>query len=379
VRDTISHIQICTMLTKTLYKKSTALFVVVALTLGSLLSFHAANAAALANVSDTLSTVQSSTAADHTLVFRTPTGAADTTDTITITFPAGFTMNAFDFADVDLAWSAGSQANCTAPTYSNNATLAATPSAGTWGAALSGQVLTLTAPSSAFATTIAANACVQVEIGFNATTGGTGNTRITNHATPASYEITFAGLFGDTGSATVNIITDDTVDIAATVAQSLTFSISDTAIGFGNLNSASARYATGDATGSGSEVGAHDLIVGTNASNGYSLTATGTTLTCSGCGGATITSIGAANTSSSAGTEQFGMRFTAAGGTGTVSAPYAAAGFAFDTAAFPDQVGAATGASANTTFSARYLANIAANTEAGSYSATLTYVATANF
>lgn len=338
---------------------------------------HTAIAAALLNVSDTLSTVTTSAAANHTLVFRTPTGAADTTDTITITFPAGFTMNAFDFADVDLAWSAGSQANCTAPTYTNNATLAATPASGTWGAALSGQVLTLTAPSSAFATTIATNACVQIEIGLHATTGATGNTQITNHATPGSYQITTAGLFGDTGETTINIISDDSVDIAATVAQSLTFSISDTAIGFGALNSASARYATGDATGAGAETGAHDLVVGTNATNGYSLTATGTTLTAGG--GATVSAIGAANTASSAGTEQFGMRFTAAGGTGTVSAPYAAAGFAFDTAAFPDQIATATGASSNTTYSARYLANIASNTDAGAYSATVTYVATANF
>jgi hypothetical protein len=367
------------MLTKTLYKKSTALFVAIALILGSLLSFNAANAAPLINVSDTLSTVQTSTAADHTIVFRTPTGAADTTDTITITFPAGFTMNSIAFDDVDLEWSAGGQSNCTAPSYSNSATIAATPASGTWGAALSGQVLTLTAPSAAFATTIAANACVRIELGFNATTGSTGNTRITNPASANSYLISIAGLFSDTGEATVNIIGDDSVDIAATVAQSLTFSISDTAIGFGNLNSAAARFATGDATGSGTEVGAHDLVVGTNASNGYTLTATGTTLTCSGCGGATVTAIGGTAAASSVGTEQFGMRFTASGGTGTVSAPYASANFAFDSAAFPDQVASAAGASANTTYSARYLANIAANTEAGAYSATLTYVATANF
>jgi hypothetical protein len=367
------------MLSLIAFKRHTAVLLVAALSLGSLAAYQVANAAALANVSDTLSTVTTSTAANHTIVFRTPTGAADTTDTITITLPAGFTTNSFDFADVDLAWSAGSQANCTAPTYSNDATLAASAAAGTWGAALSGQVLTLTAPSSAFSTTIAANACVQIEIGTHATTGATGDTQITNPASANSYEIAIAGTFGDTGSATVNIITDDSVDIAATVAQSLTFSISDTAIGFGTLNAAAARYATGDATGSGSETEAHNLIVGTNAANGYSLTAAGTTLTCSGCGGATVTAIGASNTSSSAGTEQFGMRFSASGGTGSVSAPYAAAGFAFDTAAFPDQVASATGASSNTTFSARYLANIAANTEAGSYSATVTYVATANF
>ena len=67
---------------------------------------------------------------------------------------------------------------------------------------------------------------------------------------------------------------------------------------------------------------------------------------------------------------------TASGGSGTVSAPYDGAGFA---AAFPDEVASATGASADTTYSVRYVANIAGNTEAGSYTSTLTYIATGNF
>jgi hypothetical protein len=106
------------------------------------------------------------------------------------------------------------------------------------------------------------------------------------------------------------------------------------------------------------------------------MTLNGATLT---SGANTITAIGSANTTSAAGTEQFGLRMTATGGSGTVSAPYAAAGFAFDTAAFPDQVASATGASANTTYSVRYVANITGSTEAGAYTATLTYVAVANF
>jgi hypothetical protein len=360
---------------------SIALVTIVALLLSYFtISVNQAMAAALANISDTLSSQTISTAANHTLVFRTPTGAGDSSDTITITLPAGFTTNTFDFADVDLAHSAGGQSNCTAPTYTNEETLAAAAGAAAWGATLAGQVLTLSAPTDGIgAAAIAANACVQVQIGTHATAGATGNTQITNPGSAASYEIAFAGAFGDTGSTTVNIITDDTVDIAATVAQSLTFSISDTSIGFGTLNAAAARYATGDTLGSGSETEAHNLIVGTNAANGYTMTASGTTLTCSSCGSATITSIGAANTASSAGTEQFGLRMNASGGTGAVAAPYAAAGFAFDSAAFPDQVASASGATSNTTYSVRYLANIAANTEAGAYTATVTYVATANF
>jgi hypothetical protein len=70
---------------------------------------------------------------------------------------------------------------------------------------------------------------------------------------------------------------------------------------------------------------------------------------------------------------------SASGGSGAVVAPYSASGFALNTAGMPDQVATSTSASANTTYSARYLANITSNTEAGSYSATLTYVATANF
>ena len=55
-------------------------------------------------------------------------------------------------------------------------------------------------------------------------------------------------------------------------------------------------------------------------------------------------------------------------------------GFAFDTAAFPDEIAAdANGDDVTTTYSARYLGNITSTTEAGSYSATLTYVITAAF
>ncbi|MFM2424084.1 MAG: hypothetical protein RLZZ70_473 [Candidatus Parcubacteria bacterium] len=361
-------------------KQITAAILVTAVAFSSyIVSSNVVSAAALANISNTMTSQTISTASNHTIVFRTPTGAADTTDTITLTFPAGFNMNAIAFDDVDLAFSAGAQSNCTAPSYVNDETLAATPAADTWGAALSGQVLTLTAPSSAFTTTIAANACVQVQIGTNATLGSTGNTQIINPGSANSYAIAIGGLFSDNGSTTVNIITDDTVDIAAEVAQSLTFSISDVSIGFGTLNSAAARFATGDTLGSAAEVEAHNIIVGTNAANGYSMTATGTTLINASNPSATITAIGATAAASSVGTEQFGLRMIATGGSGAAAAPYNTANFAYDSAAFPDQVASASGSTANTTYSLRYLANIAANTDAGTYNAAITYVATANF
>ncbi len=171
-----------------------------------------------------------------------------------------------------------------------------------------------------------------------------------------------------------------TTKICATASggsQSLTFSISDNSIGFGTLSASAARYATGDTAGSATEVEAHTITASTNASNGYSITINGNTLTANT---QTITAIGSSNTSPSIGTEQFGLRATASGGNGSVVTPYAASGFAFDTAAFPDQIAFdPDGDNVSTTYSVRYLGNISANTEAESYGATLTYVITAGF
>jgi trimeric autotransporter adhesin len=336
-----------------------------------------AYAASLLNKSDVLSSQKVSTASNHTIVFRTPTGANQSSDTIVVTLPSGFTTNSFDFADVDLAHSAGSQSNCTAPTYSNEETLAASASATAWGAALSGQALTLTAPTDGVgAAAIATDACVQIQIGTHATAGSTGDTQITNHSTAASYTIAITGAFGDSGDIVINILNDDQVSVSATVDESLTFTISDNSIGFGTLSASDDFFASGDTNGSATEAEAHTLVVGTNAANGYTMTINGTTLT---SGSNTITAIGSSNTASSTGTEQFGLRMTASGGSGSVTAPYAASGFAFDTTAFPDQIASTSGASANTTYSARYLANIGSQTEAGAYTATLTYVSAANF
>lgn len=339
-------------------------------------------AAALTSKKDTMSRLILSSPSDvksnHAIEFTTPTGVAST-QTIVVTFPSDFDGSndgdgALDFNDVDLSEDTTPDSTCdgTAETL-----VASAPSASQWSAVFSGtENRTLTFTSGGASAIIAAASQVCILIGENAT-GGSGNSQYINPTTTGSKTITLSvGSGADTGDIVVNILTDDQVAVTATVDESLTFSISDPSIGFGTLTSADDFFATGDTNGSATETEAHTIIVGTNATNGYTLTVNGATLT---AGTPTITAIGATNTASSAGTEQFGLRATASGGSGTVSAPYAAAGFAFDTAAFPDEIAAATGASANTTYSLRYLGNISSNTEAGSYSATLTYVASANF
>jgi hypothetical protein len=215
------------------------------------------------------------------------------------------------------------------------------------------------------------NACISVPSG--------GSVSIGYQATNCTGFDTTLGSMSAVTNAHVGDGTAYTTKICATaaeaVAQTLTFSISDTIIGFGTLSASAARFATGDEAGSATEVEAHNLSASTNAVNGYIITVDGNTLT---SGGNTINAIGCTNTASSPGTEQFGLRMTATG-TGVVQAPYAATGFAFCTTSFPDDVASGVGDGTTTTYSVRYIANIATLTEAGNYTATLTYVATATF
>lgn len=321
-------------------------------------------AASITSASDTMSAARINATSSHSISFVTPSGAAQAYDTIIVTFPSDF-----DFT--------GKLINSLSLTHGvttgleNTETLAAASSTTAWGAVFSGtenRVLTLTPPTDG---TGAASLAPGNKVFINYTAASS-----TNPSSPGSYAIAISGAFGDSGDITVNILSNDQVSITATVPQSLTFSISDNSISFGSLSSVASRYASGTAAGQTTEVEAHNLIVGTNASNGYTMTVNGSTLT---SGGNTITAIGNTNTAPSVGSEQFGLRMNAAGGNGAVVVPYAASGFALNTAGMPDQVATSTTASANTTYSARYLANITASTEAGSYSTTLTYVATANF
>jgi hypothetical protein len=163
---------------------------------------------------------------------------------------------------------------------------------------------------------------------------------------------------------------------ASVIPLSISFSISDNLVGFGTLSSLTSRYATGDGLGSNTEVEAHTISANTNASGGYSIYLSGSTLT---SGSYTINSIGGINSSPTPGTEQFGLRASVTSGTGNVSSPYSASGFAFDQASFPDEIASGTGDDQVTVYSLRYLGNINQNTEAGNYQASLNYIMTGTF
>lgn len=337
---------------------------ITSLVLASFMTINTAQAASLTSLSDNMDRLADTTAANHTIQFVTPSGV-QAGETITLTFEDFTGESAIVHTDVDLA----TAATCSGFT---DKTLAATPSGASWGVAASGDTITITSGTD----TITATHCVQIQIGTNATNQATGVNQITNGDVADDNNIVIAGTFGDTGTINVDIIADDQVVITATVGPSISFSISDNTIGFGALDFSAATYANGAGTGSASEVEAHTLSASTNASSGYVMYVSGDTLE---SGVNSITAIGGANTSSAPGTEQFGVRYSATGGSGSVTAPYSASGFAYDGATAPDQIASAAGATSATTYSARYLANIDLNTEAGAYSTTLTYTATASF
>jgi len=362
--------------------KAFNLWLIAALVLASAPFAIKVQAAALTSKSDTMSRLSDSgggdVLSDHAIQFTTPTGVSSG-QTIVVTFPSDFDgsndpQGALDVNDVDLLEDTTPDTVCDGTAEDLVASGASTSQ---WNVVFSGtENRTLTFTSGGGTAVIAAASQVCIKIGENAT-GGTSNSQYINPTTTGSKTITLSvGSGADTGDILVNILDDDTVSATATVDESLTFTLSDNTIGFGTLSASDDYFATGDTNGSATETEAHTVVVGTNAANGYTLSITGTTLD---AGTPDITAIGSSNTASSVGTEQFGLRVDESGGSGTVSAPYADTGFAFDTAAFPDELATASGASANTTYSVRYIANIAANTEAGSYSATITFIASANF
>ena len=179
----------------------------------------------------------------------------------------------------------------------------------------------------------------------------------------------------------MSIISNSIVAVAAEVLSTISFTVSDNTIYYGNLRTNGVCFAQGTDPGyvtcpTTVETEAFNMTAGTNATSGYTISVQGATLTSNAN---TIDAL-AANTASSPGTEQFGLRATASGGSGTVSAPYAASGYAYTgTSSTPATIATATAPSATTTYPVRYMANISATTEAGSYTTNHTYIATGNF
>ena len=156
-------------------------------------------------------------------------------------------------------------------------------------------------------------------------------------------------------------------------ASTLTFSLGANSVNLGTLSSGAAS------------TGSHTLTVGTNAANGVVVTYSGSTLT---SGANTITAMSTA-AASSVGTEQFGINSKlnttpAVGAECSGTAPIAAAATGYSTVdnfkfVTGETIVSSSGSINDTTCTISYIANISAPTEAGTYTTTLTYIATGTF
>jgi hypothetical protein len=324
-------------------------------------------AASLTTISDTLSTVKASTAANHTIKFTTPTGVA-AGQTITVTFPAGFTTTGVVFGDMDLSWGAttGLETNDTAA----NA-LAGTPAGATWGAAFATQVLTITSGTSA----IPAGNVVVIEIGTNATYGGAGTNRVVN-PTANTYVVSLTAGPSDNGKYALSIITDDQIPVTAAVDPSLTLTVANTTLALSTLTSGAVATA-----------GPNLLTIASNSARGYSIT-----IRDAGDGtnpglwnSAASKRIASATAAVTAGVENYGGVCDVSGSpTGTCTYPTNASNTvsAFGVAAPTTFASLAAGSkptSGGDQYSLRVRAAIATTTDPGNYVDTLTVVGTMNF
>lgn len=243
--------------------QATAAIVAVAILLWSLglTSIRFAEAANVTSFSDTLSDSAPGVVSDHTIAFTTPTGVANG-ETVTVDFSDGpFVVGSVDYTDIDVATTSGEftlAANCAGSEMAS--------------AAFSGTTLTITM-CAGDGGLIAANGTTTIQIGLNAAGG---NAQLTNPAV-GSYEINLTAGSVDTGATRVAIVSS--VTVTASVDTLFTFTVNGVA-GGQTVNTADTTGGTTTATAipfglleaGTASTAAQDLVVTTNARNGFVVT-----------------------------------------------------------------------------------------------------------
>ncbi|MFA6042153.1 MAG: hypothetical protein WCV85_05800 [Patescibacteria group bacterium] len=350
-------------------KRGTTRTVVVLFTvlgvLGFFMPIQPVGAAALTGMKDTMSRLEKSVAGTHAFSFTTATNLT-ATQTITIAFDTAADSFTLDGTIASTDFSAASGLTIVANIGAcAGATDEVYPS------------VDASAPGESYTLTV----CTGDTVPAGAIAFTIDNNEITNPSSAAVYKIDITTT-SDSGSFAVAILDDDTVNVTATVDPSVTFSISDVAIGFGVLDATQECWANGTppAACDTTPEAAHTFQLGTNATDGVALTYTGATLT---SGGDTISvATIAGDADGTPGSEQFAIGFddNAATFTFADTAAYdeSANNFKF-VAGTTTAILSIAGPTAAATIDAHYIANISAATEAGSYSTAITYIATGTF
>src|SRR3989344_2470865 len=216
------------------WNRTIAMIMIVAM-LASLISLSAiinkAQASQLTWVSDTLSNSNNSSAANHTISFFTKS-AITASSTIVIDFPDSFSSTgtpAFaptDATDYDIATSTDLTVFAFGSCTGSGLTSFEITSTST------GNVFTFTHCNGSDA--LAANTTTTIQIGTNATFGGSGDSQLINAGVTGSYVITLTGPSADSADMRVAILPN--VTVTASVATNLTFTVSGVASDQPNAN-----------------------------------------------------------------------------------------------------------------------------------------------
>lgn len=172
--------------------------------MAALVAVGVVGAASLNNMSDSMSRMRVGTNANHLIEFDTPSGAAEGT-TMTVTFDSSFDTSSITENDIDVeddGVDLTTAPDCTGVEQA--------------GVTIAGDVVTVEI-CVGDGGAIAGGSTVTMEIGTNATASGIGANQIENPAVAGTYEVAFGGTFGDTGSAYVAIVDNDSVVVTATV------------------------------------------------------------------------------------------------------------------------------------------------------------------
>ncbi len=225
------------------------------------------------------------------------------------------------------------------------------------------------------------------------------NTVTNPNTTNATFYVRVNTFTGNTfttpeDSGVVAASTSQQINLTAVVDELLTFCTGTSGVTTSSCSGATGSTVSlltstsGNLSPSAVAYGTSQIGVGTNGVSGYVVTINGNTLTCGTCSGSpTITAIGSATTSSN-GTEQFGLNLRDnatpnvgsdpdGSGSGTPGSGYNTVdNFQFNTA---DTVASKGTSELFRRYTASYIANITTATEAGTYTTTLTYICTATF
>lgn len=220
----------------------------VSLGIGLFSDINSAHAAALANISDTMSSSNPNVTASHLIKFTSPSGIASGGRNITIAL--NFSMSGFDYTKTTLTYGPTTGAE-------NSVALASSPDISHFGVSFNTGSIIYTSGG----TSIPAGSKVIISLFngyFTNPSAGTYIIAITANSDTGKYNV---------------VILNDLISIYASVDPTIFFSISNTTLTFGSFAGINLRYAdtsTGSATlpANGAPT---NLVVSTNGANGVSL------------------------------------------------------------------------------------------------------------